>query len=97
MAAGHRRVIPLGHSEGGLVALAAMPRLPAPAGLILVCAPGRPLAQIIRGQPRANPANAALLDQAEAPSRRWSAACASMPSRWTRPCEGCSRRRCRAI
>lgn len=63
---GKRCVIPLGHSEGGLVALAAMTRFPIPCGLVLVSAPGRPLADIMRQQLRDNPANTALLEQAEA-------------------------------
>lgn len=36
---GMRCVPPLGHSEGGLVALAAIERLPMPCGLVLVSAP----------------------------------------------------------
>jgi uncharacterized protein len=53
----------LGHSEGGLVAMAAA-KNPDVCGLLLVAAPGRPLAQILREQLKANPANAPLLDQA---------------------------------
>jgi uncharacterized protein len=55
----------LGHSEGGLVALAAAAGdLDDICGLILVATPGRPAAQVIREQLRSNPANAFLLDQA---------------------------------
>jgi pimeloyl-ACP methyl ester carboxylesterase len=54
----------LGHSEGGLVALAAAKDTRDICGIVLVAAAGRPLAQIIRSQLRANPANAPLLDQA---------------------------------
>lgn len=53
----------LGHSEGGLVAMAAA-RNPDVCGLLLVAAPGRPLGEIIREQLKANPANAPLLSQA---------------------------------
>lgn len=55
----------LGHSEGGLVALAAGEG-PGICGHILVAASGRPLGTVIRGQLRANPANAPILPQAEA-------------------------------
>ncbi len=57
----------LGHSEGGLVALAAAQGGDAASGLcglVLVAAPGRPLGQVLRDQLRANPANAPILDQA---------------------------------
>jgi pimeloyl-ACP methyl ester carboxylesterase len=53
----------LGHSEGGLVAMAAA-RNPDVCGLLLVAAPGRPMGEIIREQLKANPANAPLLSQA---------------------------------
>jgi pimeloyl-ACP methyl ester carboxylesterase len=56
----------LGHSEGGLIALAAGQRPQGICGLILVAAPGRTLGVIIREQLRANPANAPLLPQAMA-------------------------------
>ncbi len=55
----------LGHSEGGLVALATAKGTTDLCGLILVAAPGRPYGEILREQLRANPANAPLLDQAE--------------------------------
>ena len=62
---GARCVWVLGHSEGGLVALAAA-RQPADlCGLILVATPGRPMGQVLRDQFRANPANAPLLPQVE--------------------------------
>jgi pimeloyl-ACP methyl ester carboxylesterase len=53
----------LGHSEGGLVALAARQSLDV-CGLLLVAAPGRPVGEALREQLRANPANAPVLDQA---------------------------------
>jgi pimeloyl-ACP methyl ester carboxylesterase len=56
----------LGHSEGGLAALAAAQRPGRICGLILVSAPGRRLGTVLREQLRANPANAQLLDQAMA-------------------------------
>ncbi|MBN8806747.1 MAG: alpha/beta fold hydrolase [Sphingomonas sp.] len=54
----------LGHSEGGLVALQAAQRSDGICGVILVSAPGRPLATVMREQFKANPANAYLLPQA---------------------------------
>ncbi len=54
----------LGHSEGGLVALAAA-HAEAVCGLILVATPGRPLGETLREQLRANPANAPILAEAE--------------------------------
>lgn len=55
----------LGHSEGGLVALAAAAEASdGVCGLILVAAPGRKVGVALREQLRANPANAPLLDQA---------------------------------
>lgn len=54
----------LGHSEGGLVALQAAQDSHDICGVILVSAPGRPLADVMREQFRANPANAYLLPQA---------------------------------
>ena len=54
----------LGHSEGGLVALAAAKNLQGACGFILVSTPGRTLADVLRGQLTANPANAPLLGQA---------------------------------
>ena len=56
----------LGHSEGGLVALAAVQAEDAVCGLILVATPGRPLGEVLKEQLRANPANAPLLQQANA-------------------------------
>ena len=53
----------LGHSEGGLVALAAR-NSPDVCGLILVSTAGRPMGEVLREQLKANPANAPLLDQA---------------------------------
>lgn len=51
----------LGHSEGGLVALAAAGDGRDQCGVILVATPGRPLGQVMRDQLRANPANAPIL------------------------------------
>lgn len=56
----------LGHSEGGLIALAAAQKLPNICGLVLVSAAGRPLGEVLRTQLRANPANAPILSQAMA-------------------------------
>jgi uncharacterized protein len=56
----------LGHSEGGVIALAAAAkRHEALCGVILVSTPGRPLGEVFKGQLRANPANASLLDAAD--------------------------------
>jgi pimeloyl-ACP methyl ester carboxylesterase len=55
----------LGHSEGGLVALAAAKNPTDLCGLILLAAPGRRLGDILREQLRANPANAPILAEAE--------------------------------
>jgi len=63
---GPRCVVPVGHSEGGLVALAAIARLPDTCGLILIASLGRPLDEVVRAQLRANPANAAFLEDADA-------------------------------
>lgn len=54
----------LGHSEGGLVALAAAQKPAGICGVISVSAPGRPLGETLRAQLSANPANAPLLDPA---------------------------------
>lgn len=54
-----------GHSEGGLVALAAAAVLENVAGLILVATPGRPLGYILKEQLRANQATAPLIDAAD--------------------------------
>ena len=56
----------LGHSEGGLVALAAARKLADICGLVLVSTAGRPLGEVLRTQLRANPANAPILAQAMA-------------------------------
>lgn len=56
----------LGHSEGGLVALATAQVEPNICGLILVATPGRPLGQVLKDQLRANPTNASILSSAEA-------------------------------
>ena len=54
----------IGHSEGGLVALAAAQRPAGICGLILLAAPGRRLGDVLRDQLRANPGNAPILPQA---------------------------------
>ena len=56
----------LGHSEGGLVALVAAQNSADICGLILVAAAGRPLGDVLREQLKSNPANAPVLEQAEA-------------------------------
>lgn len=63
---GARCVWLLGHSEGGLIALAAAQQPEGICGLVLVAAPGRKLGVVIREQLNANPANAPLLPQAMA-------------------------------
>ena len=54
----------LGHSEGGLVALAAAQGRNDICGLVLVSTPGRKISDILREQLTANPANQPLLPQA---------------------------------
>ncbi len=54
----------LGHSEGGLVALAAAQKVADVCGLVLVSTAGRPLGEVLRTQLRSNPANAPILDRA---------------------------------
>lgn len=56
----------LGHSEGGLVALAAAQTPADLCGVLLVATPGRPLAAVIRDQLATNPANAPILPQFDA-------------------------------
>ena len=56
----------IGHSEGGLVALAAAQQGKDLCGVVLAAAPGRPLGEVLKSQLRANPANAALIAPAEA-------------------------------
>jgi pimeloyl-ACP methyl ester carboxylesterase len=55
----------LGHSEGGLVTLAAAQQERSICGIILVAAPGRPLGNVIKEQLRRDPANAPYLLQAD--------------------------------
>ncbi|MDI6026028.1 alpha/beta fold hydrolase [Corticibacterium sp. UT-5YL-CI-8] len=55
----------VGHSEGGLIALAAARHASDVCGVVLLATPGRPLAEALREQLRNNPANAPILDQAE--------------------------------
>jgi uncharacterized protein len=54
----------LGHSEGGLIAMAAAKNQSDVCGLILVSTAGRPMGEVLREQLKANPANAPLLDHA---------------------------------
>jgi uncharacterized protein len=54
----------LGHSEGGLVALAAAQKATDICGLVLVSTAGRPIGEVLREQLRSNPANASVLGQA---------------------------------
>jgi pimeloyl-ACP methyl ester carboxylesterase len=61
---GARCVWLLGHSEGGLVALAAAQKATDICGLVLVATAGRPLGEVLREQLRANPRNAPILDRA---------------------------------
>jgi pimeloyl-ACP methyl ester carboxylesterase len=61
---GARCIWVAGHSEGGLVALAAAQQPDGICGLVLIAAAGRPLDPIIREQLLANPANAPLLPEA---------------------------------
>ena len=56
----------LGHSEGGLIALAAGQQPDGLCGLVLVAGLGRKLGAILRQQLQANPANAPVLPQAMA-------------------------------
>lgn len=53
----------LGHSEGGIVALASA-REEDVCGVVLIATPGRPLGEVLRGQLKANPENEMLLKQA---------------------------------
>lgn len=61
---GRKCVWLLGHSEGGLIALAAAQQPEGICGVILLAAPGRPLGEVMRQQFKANPANAPILDAA---------------------------------
>ena len=56
----------IGHSEGGLVALAAAQEVESLCGLVLIATAGRPMGDVIKAQLRANPANASLLAPADA-------------------------------
>lgn len=64
-ATGAKCVWLIGHSEGGLVALAAAQELEGLCGVALVAAPGRPLGDVIKDQIRANPANVTLIVPAD--------------------------------
>jgi len=54
----------LGHSEGGLVAMAAAQNRQDVCGLVLIATAGRPMGELLRAQLKANPANTPLLPQA---------------------------------
>lgn len=55
----------IGHSEGGLIALAAASKAPRDTcGLVLLTTPGRSMGTVLRDQLAANPANAPLLEAA---------------------------------
>ena len=56
----------IGHSEGGLVALAAAQEVKNLCGLVLVSAAGRPMGDVLKSQLRANPANGPLIGAADA-------------------------------
>jgi pimeloyl-ACP methyl ester carboxylesterase len=56
----------IGHSEGGLVAIETAHERDDVCGLVLLAAPGRPASTVLREQLAANPANAPILDQANA-------------------------------
>lgn len=53
----------MGHSEGGLVALASALEEDV-CGVLLIATPGRPMGEVLREQLKANPANAFLLEEA---------------------------------
>lgn len=53
----------LGHSEGGVVALASAQEEDV-CGVVLIATPGRPMGEVLRGQLKANPENEMLLKQA---------------------------------
>jgi pimeloyl-ACP methyl ester carboxylesterase len=54
----------IGHSEGGLVALVAAQKPEGICGLVLISTPGLPIADVLRAQLKANPANAPILAEA---------------------------------
>lgn len=54
----------VGHSEGGVVALQAAQSADGICGVVLLSSPGRALGDVMRGQFRANPANAPILPAA---------------------------------
>lgn len=67
---GARCVWLLGHSEGGVIALATAARHPdSLCGLILISTPGRALGDVLSEQLHANPANAAIADAGDAAIR----------------------------
>lgn len=61
-----RRVVPIGHSEGGLVVLAAANRITRPYRMVLIACPGRPLSEVLQEQLNANCDDAGILAQADA-------------------------------
>ena len=54
----------LGHSEGGLISLAAAQTVEDICGLILVATPGSTMGNVLRDQLKANPANKPILEEA---------------------------------
>ena len=63
-ATGRECVWVMGHSEGGLVALAAAQKVPKLCGIIVAAGPGRPMGTLLREQLGVNPANAPLMPDA---------------------------------
>jgi pimeloyl-ACP methyl ester carboxylesterase len=61
-----RRVVPIGHSEGGLVVLAAANRITRPYKMVLIACPGRPLSDVLQEQLHASFKDAEFLAQADA-------------------------------
>jgi uncharacterized protein len=61
---GRKCVWLIGHSEGGLVALATVQNRPDICGVIALATPGRKLAEVMREQLEQNPANAPILPDA---------------------------------
>lgn len=60
-----QRIWLIGHSEGGLIALATLAaHIPFICGLVLIATPGRPLGDVLKRQIASNAANAPILDSA---------------------------------
>lgn len=88
LATGAKCVWLIGHSEGGLVALAAAHELPDLCGLVLVAAPGRPVGDAIKAQLRANPANFVIIPAADAAIDKLAAGQRVDPSALPQPLQG---------